>query len=143
MKLIKFEIVTPEKVVLKEKVQSVTVPTQEGIITILPQHIPLVGILIPGVGHVRKEDGELEIFTVSSGFIEVLKHKVVILADTAERALDIDIQRAEEAKQRAEEAKQRAENESNVDFAAVTAQLEKELARVKAAQKWRDLRKNK
>jgi len=141
MKLIKFEIVTPEKIVLKEMVQSVTVPTKEGIITVLPRHIPLVGILIPGMGHIRKENNELEIFTVSSGFIEVLKNKVVLLADTAERAEEIDIARAEEAKKRAEEAKKRAENESNVDFASVQANIEKELARVKAAKKWRDIKK--
>lgn len=141
MKLIKFEIVTPEKVVLKKMVQSVTVPTKEGIITVLPRHTPLVGILVPGVGHVRKEDGELEIFTVSNGFIEVLKNKVVLLADTAERAEEIDITRAEEAKKRAEEAKKRTENESNVDFAAMQANIEKELARVKAAKKWRDIKK--
>ncbi|MCD4705231.1 ATP synthase F1 subunit epsilon [bacterium] len=141
MKLIKFEIVTPEKIILKEMIQSLTVPTKEGVITVLPKHIPLIGILVPGVAHIKKEDDTLEIFSVSSGFIEVLRDKIVILADTAERADEIDADRAEEARAKAEEAKQRAENESDVDFAAIQANLEKELARVKAAQKWRNLKR--
>lgn len=141
MKLIKFEIVTPEKVVLKETIQSLTIPTKEGIITVLPKHVPLVGILVPGVAHIKKEDGKIEIFSVSSGFIEVLRDKIVILADTAEKAEEIDIDRAEEARKKAEETKQKAENEADVDFANIQANLEKELARVKAAKKWKNIRK--
>ncbi len=140
MNLIKFEIVTPEKVLTKEMVKSITTPTKEGVITILPRHIPLVGILVPGIIEYKKENDEIEMMAVSSGFIEVLKDKVVILADTAERADEIDLARAEEARQKAEAAKERAENESDVDFAGITAQLEKELARIKVAQKWRNLK---
>lgn len=138
MNLIKFEIVTPEKVVLKETIKSITVPTREGIITILPHHIPLVGILAPGVAEIKKENDEIEIFAVSSGFIEVQRDKVIMLADTAELAKEIDIERA---KKRAEEVKKEAENKDDVDFAGIQAYIEKELARVKAAHRWRDIKK--
>ena len=79
-KTIKFEIVTPERVVLKQDIVSITAPTQSGEITILPDHIPLVSILKPGVVEVKLADGETEIIAVSGGFIEVLKEKIVILA---------------------------------------------------------------
>ncbi|MDD3284310.1 MAG: ATP synthase F1 subunit epsilon [Patescibacteria group bacterium] len=138
MSLIKFEIVTPERVVLKETIKSITVPTKKGIITILPRHIPLVGILVPGVAEIKKENGEIEVFAVSSGFIEVQRDKVIMLADTAELAKEIDIERA---KKRAEEVKKEIENKDDVDFAGVQAYIEKELARVKAANRWRDIKK--
>lgn len=85
-KIIKFEIVTPERTVLKQDILQVTLPTQSGEITILPDHIPLVSILKPGVLKIKTADQETEIMSVSGGFIEVLRDKVVILADTAERA---------------------------------------------------------
>jgi len=141
MSLIKFEIVTPERILTKEMVKSITTPTREGIITVLPRHIPLISILVPGIIEYRKENDEIGMMAVSGGFIEVLRDKVVILADTAERADEIDLVRAEEARKKAEEAKQRAENQSDVDFAGITAQLEKELARVKVAKKWRNLKR--
>ena len=96
-KFIKFEIVTPERVVLKEEILQITVPTKMGEITVLPDHIPLVSSLLPGVVHVKKKDGQDEIMSISGGFLEVLKDKVVILADTAERAEELDLDRAEEA----------------------------------------------
>ncbi len=141
MSLIKFEIVTPERVLTKEMVKSITTPTKEGIITILPRHIPLVGILVPGIIEYKKENDEMGMMSVSGGFVEVLRDKVVILADTAERADEIDLKRAEEARKKAEDAKERAENQSDVDFAGITAQLEKELARVKLAKKWRKFKR--
>ncbi len=141
MSLIKFEIVTPERVLTKEMVKSITTPTQEGIITVLPKHVPLVGVLVPGIIEYKKENDEIGMMSVSGGFIEVLRDKVIILADTAERADEIDLARAEEARKKAEDAKQRAENQSDVDFAGITAQLEKELARVKVVKKWRKFRR--
>ncbi|PIR92042.1 F0F1 ATP synthase subunit epsilon [Candidatus Falkowbacteria bacterium CG10_big_fil_rev_8_21_14_0_10_44_15] len=136
MSTIHFEIVTPEKVVLKEEVLQLTVPTKMGEITILPHHIPLVASLIPGVIEVKKTNNELETVALSGGFIEVLPTKVVILADTAERAADIDEARAEEARQRAE--KLMTEKREEVDFSAVQAKIAKELARVKAVRRHRN-----
>ena len=68
-KTIEFEIVTPERVVLKEEVLQATIPTQSGEITILPDHIPLVSILNPGVIELKKPSGENEIISVSGGFV--------------------------------------------------------------------------
>ncbi|MDD3608024.1 MAG: F0F1 ATP synthase subunit epsilon [Candidatus Moranbacteria bacterium] len=140
-KRIKFEIATPERVVLKEEILQVTVPTQEGEITVLPKHSPLVSILKPGVLELKKLDGEIEIISVSGGFIEVLLNKVIILADTAERAEEIDIERAEEARKRAEESLKDMRSVDASQFAQLAAQIEKELARVRSAKKWRSLRK--
>ncbi|MFA5163532.1 MAG: ATP synthase F1 subunit epsilon [Patescibacteria group bacterium] len=139
-KTIRFEIVTPEKVVLKEAILQATVPTASGEITILPDHIPLVSILKPGVLEVKKEDGAIEIMSVSGGFIEVLKDKIVILADTAERAEDLDEERINLARQQAEDNKKNAKFKEDVEFTDLSARIEKELARERALNKWRKLR---
>jgi F-type H+-transporting ATPase subunit epsilon len=142
-KSIKFEIVTPEKVVLKEQVLQVTVPTEEGEITVLPDHIPLVSILKPGVLELKKLDKEMEIISVSGGFIEVLRDKVVILADTAERAQDLNEELILNAKIKAEQAKEEAMHKDSFDLSSVSARLEVELARESALRKWRKLRGSK
>ncbi len=140
MKTIKFEIVTPERVVLKQEILQITVPTTSGEITVLPDHIPLVSVLKPGVIEVKRADNSSEIISVSSGFIEVTKDKVVILADTAERAEELDEERIKEAQQRAEKLKEKARNVDNVQFTAVAAKLEKEMARLRASGRWRRLK---
>ncbi|MFA5420812.1 MAG: ATP synthase F1 subunit epsilon [Patescibacteria group bacterium] len=140
-KRIKFEIATPERVVLKEEVSQVTVPTEEGEITILPKHSPLVSILKPGVLELKKINGEIDIVSVSGGFVEVLLNKVIILADTAERAEEIDIERAEEARARAEKSLEDIRNSDAVQFAGLAVQIEKELARTRSVKRWRSLKK--
>ena len=137
---IQFEIVTPERVVLKEEITQITLPTKMGEITVLPNHIPLVASLLPGVVHVKKKDGEDEIMSISGGFLEVLKDKVVILADTAERAEELDLAQVEEAHRRAEELKEKARRGEEVNFAEVTAAIERELARTKAVKRWRKIK---
>lgn len=139
-KTIKFEIVTPEKVVFQKEITQITVPTTSGEITVLPDHIPLISVLASGVIEVRPVDGPAEIMSVSSGFIEVRKDKVVILADTAERAEELDEARIKEAQARAEETKKNAQNIDEVQFAEVSAKLEKELARLRAVNRWRKLK---
>jgi F-type H+-transporting ATPase subunit epsilon len=140
-KRIKFEIATPERVVLKEEIFQVTVPTKEGEITVLPKHSPLVSVLKPGVLEIKKVDGEIEIMAVSGGFVEVLLNKIVVLADTAERAEEIDLDRAEEAKKKAEESLKNLRSVDSAQFASLSAMIEKEFARTKTAKKWRSLRK--
>ncbi len=137
---IKFELVTPERVVLKEQVAQVTVPTELGEITVLPNHIPLVAVLRPGVLEVKRGDGSLEVISVSGGFVEVLYGKIVVLADTAERATELDEKRIEEAKNKAEALKISANNQAAVEFADISARLEKELARAKAIKKWKKIK---
>jgi F-type H+-transporting ATPase subunit epsilon len=139
-KFIKFEIVTPERVVLKEEIKQITLPTKAGEITVLPDHIPLVSSLVPGVIHVKRRNGEDEIISISGGFLEVLKDKVVILADTAERAEELDMDRAEEAHRRAAELKEKARRGEDVNFAEVNAAIERELARTKAVKRWRKIK---
>lgn len=135
MKLIKFQIVTPERIVLEDDVRQVTVPTQMGEITVLPGHIPLVAAL--SAGEIRaKKNGEEILMAVSGGFLEVSKNKVVILADTAERAEEIDVKRAEEARQRALKLKEEKRFD-RVEFTVLQAKIEKELARLKVARRHR------
>lgn len=137
MKDIKLKIVTPEKIIFEERVSQVSVSTVLGEITILPNHIPLVSQLSPGeiiVKHDKKEEEDL--MAVSGGFIEVLPDQVVILADTAERAEDIDEARAEEARKKAAEVLKTKTTDVE-GFAMFTAQMEKELARLKVARKYK------
>ncbi|MFA5318542.1 MAG: F0F1 ATP synthase subunit epsilon [Patescibacteria group bacterium] len=135
MSSIKFEIVTPEKVVLKQEALQLTVPTRMGEITILPNHIPLISSLQPGVIEIKTIDNKFETMAVSGGFIEVLPTKVVILADTAERAVEIDEARAEEARKRAVELMEKREEQ--VDFTAVQAKIAKEMARLQAVKRYK------
>jgi F-type H+-transporting ATPase subunit epsilon len=140
-KIIKFEIVTPEKTVLKEDVVEVTVPTAEGEVTILPHHAPLVANLKPGVLVLKKADGQVDVAFTAGGFLEVLRNKVVVLADTAERAEEIDLAKVEEAKARAEKDMKEPRHEDAQEFARVAAQLEHELAKTRAVNRWRNIKK--
>ena len=139
-KTIQFEIVTPERRVLRQEILQISVPTTTGEITILPDHIPLVSVLEPGVIEVKLVDNTREIMSVSGGFIEVMKDKIVILADTAERAGELDEEQIKAAHKRAEETKKNAKNIDEVQFANITAQMEKELARLRAVNRWRKLK---
>lgn len=139
-KAIKFEIVTPERVVLSRDITQVTVPTTHGEITVLADHIPLVSILKPGVLEIKTAEGKMEIMAVSGGFLEVMRDKIVVLADTAERAEELDEKRIEEARARAEEIKKDLSDIDEVQFANISAKLDKELARLKALNKWRRLK---
>ena len=135
---ITFEIITPEREVLKTEISQLTVPTAEGQITILPHHIPLVATLLPGE-IIAKQNGKEVLMAISGGFLEVLKNKVVILADTAERAEEIDEKRAEEARKRAQELKDKKRFD-RVEFTALQAKIEKELARLRVARRHRSRR---
>jgi F-type H+-transporting ATPase subunit epsilon len=138
--MIKFEITTPERVVLKEEVKQVTVPTREGEITILPGHIPLVSILDPGVIEVLGQNDNHHIFSLSGGFIEVLRDKVVILADTAERAEEIDIEEVERAMNEARETLNNLRREDKERFANINAGISREMARSKAVKRWKKIK---
>ena len=139
-KTIKFEIVTLERVVLKQEILQVTAPTQQGEITVLPDHIPLISILKPGVLEIKTIVGETEIMSVSGGFIEVLKDKVVVLADSAERADELDEEKIAEARKAAEEAKEKAKLEDHYDLSNVAMRLDIEAARDRALRRWRKLK---
>ena len=133
MNNIHFEIVTPEKVILKQEVLQVSVPTRKGEITVLPNHIPLISALQAGVIEIKTIDNKMETMAISGGFLEVLPDKVIVLADTAERADDIDEARAEEARKKAIELMDRKEEQ--VDFTVIQAKIAKEMARLKAVRR--------
>ena|SRR3989338_4156382 len=137
---IKLKIVTPEKLILEEEVDAVIVPTLEGEITILPEHIPIVAGLKSG-DIVGIKDGEHIPMAVVGGFIEVKKENnetmVVILADFAEHVADITEESIAKSKARAEELKKLAEDKGVVDFEHFAAELEKSLTRIKIADKWK------
>lgn len=134
---ISFEITTPERVVYKDSVDQITIPTKEGEITVLPNHIPLVSLLSPGALTVKKDGKEVYMAT-SGGFVEVLPgNKVVILADTAERSEELSIAAIEEARERARKILEEKKNVDDVAFVDAAAMLEREMARLKVARKHR------
>ena len=93
------EIVTPEKLVVKDQAEEMQIPGKNGYLGILPGHAPLISEL--AVGQISYRNGaETHFLAVAWGFAEVLPDRVTILAETAERAEDINVKRAEEAKQR-------------------------------------------
>lgn len=139
MQAIKFKIVTPERLVYEAEIDSVSLPTEQGEITVLPGHIPLVSTLMPGELIVRK-GADAQPMAVSGGFIEVRKGgEVTVLADTAERFHEIDLARAEEAKKRAEKLLTER-HEEDVDYTALAARMEKELTRLRIAKKYAHMR---
>jgi F-type H+-transporting ATPase subunit epsilon len=131
-----FEITTPDRTVYQEEIDALTVPTSSGEITILPNHISLVSQLLPGELSILK-DGEKIHMAVSGGFVEVRAgNRVAVLADTAERAEEIDIAKAEEARERARQliGKERRDSEK---FTQASASLEKSLVRLRVAKRAR------
>ena len=135
----KFKIVTPEKVIYENEIFQVSIPTTSGEITILPNHIPLVSVLKGGELKIKDKDGQHNM-AVSGGFLEVRgNNEIVILADHAERVADIDIQKAEEARQRAEEQMKNIKNVQDVDYARLQAAINREINKLKIAKKYRNL----
>ncbi|HCC22193.1 ATP synthase F1 subunit epsilon [Candidatus Uhrbacteria bacterium RIFOXYC2_FULL_47_19] len=140
-KQLKFELTTPERVVEDRPAESVTLPTQEGEITVLPGHIPLVATLKSGMITLRH--GTEETFlAVSGGFVEIRPDgRVIILADTADRAEELDLEKVEEARERARLALEEKRGLDEVSSAAAFAALERELARERTVKRYRDLKK--
>jgi F-type H+-transporting ATPase subunit epsilon len=113
---LQLEIVTPERLVEKDTVSEVQIPGKDGYFGVLPGHAPLITEL--GVGEIRyRGDGMEYRLAVAWGFAEVLPNKVTILAETAERANEIDLERARKAKQAAEERLHAADEEVETDKA--------------------------
>jgi F-type H+-transporting ATPase subunit epsilon len=126
---IHLEIVTPEKKIFSGDVDSVIVPSSAGYLGILPGHAPLLAEL--GIGEIQYKTGEQTDFIFCSwGFVEVLPDRVVLLAQTAEMASDIDVKRAEEAKARAE--KLLTSKDPDVDFGATELALLRAISRLDA-----------
>ncbi|MDD5040134.1 MAG: F0F1 ATP synthase subunit epsilon [Patescibacteria group bacterium] len=135
---IRFEITTPERTVFSDEVDEVILPTPQGEIGVLPNHIPLVSLLSAGELRIKK-GGETIYMAVSGGFLQVRPDKVVVLSDTAERAEEIDETKADEARKRAQELVKEKRVDAS-EFARLSAKIEKELARLKVARKRRNPR---
>lgn len=133
---IKFKIVTPEKTVSEEEIYQATLPIEGGVVTLLPEHMPYIGSLEAGeilLRHVAS--GEETLLATSGGFVEFHDNVLVVLADTAERAADIDLARAEEAQRRAQALMAERVHTDDEEYARVAAALQKEMARVRVARK--------
>jgi len=139
MSSLKLDIVTTERVVYSEEVDMIVAPGAEGQLGILPHHAPLMTTLQAGELRVKR-GGEEDILAISGGFLEVRPDRVIVLADTAERAEEIDMARAEAAKQRAE---QRLVDKGapGLDEARVETALRRAMARLTVADKVKRRRK--
>jgi F-type H+-transporting ATPase subunit epsilon len=129
---IQLDIVTPERLAFSEEVDAVNVPGIEGELGILPHHAPLVSTL--GVGELRIRKGPTEeSFAIFGGFLQVLPDKVVVLAETADMASEIDLAKAEEARREAEKTLETGYHEG-VDLSAARAALQLALLRIRVAE---------
>jgi len=138
--MLKFKIATPEKVVYEDEIRQVSIPTMSGEITVLPNHIPLVSVIKAGELKIVDKDGEHPI-AIAGGFLEIKgNNEIVILADHAERAGDIDVEAAEKARARAEDEMEKAKSEENVDFAKLQAMIDREMNRVRVGEKYKDVK---
>ncbi len=126
------EIVTPEKMVVKDAVDEIQIPGSDGFLGVLPGHAPLITELSAGELSYRKGANSFR-FVVAWGFAEVLPDRVTTLAETAERAEDIDINRAQNDKKLAEQ--DLANGKSEEDFIKAEAELKYAASRLEVAQK--------
>jgi len=125
------EIVTPKKIVLSAPVSSFTAPGVVGGFQVLKSHAPLLSSITAGEVKVVSDDGSETRYATSGGFVEVRENKVVMLAETAEQADQIDVKRAEAARDRAE--KRLAEKKVEVDIERARASLHRALNRLRIA----------
>lgn len=134
-----FEIVTPEKVVYKDEVEEVVLPTPQGQITILPNHVLLLTQVSTGEIIVKKDSKEYYL-AITGGFLEVANNNVSILADYAVRSEEIEVAKALEAQRRAEKImKESSEKISNKDFAIAESQFRRSLLELKVASRKRKI----
>jgi F-type H+-transporting ATPase subunit epsilon len=130
---IQLEIVTPERLVYEDEVDSVNVPGIEGELGILPHHAPLLSIL--GFGELRiRKGGAEESFAIVGGFVQVRPDKVVVMAETADLAAEIDLEKAQEARREAERALETGYSEG-ADLSAARAALQTALMRIRVAER--------
>jgi len=127
------EIVTPEKLAYSDEVDSVQLPGSEGELGVLPHHAPLISTL--GAGELRlRKGGQEESFAIVGGFVQVLPDKVVVMAETADMASEIDLEKAQEARRKAEQVLESGFVEG-ADLAAARAALQASLIRIRVAER--------
>jgi F-type H+-transporting ATPase subunit epsilon len=131
---IKLDIVSVERMVFSGDVDIVIAPGREGQLGILPKHAPLMTILKAGE-LIARQGNEEYVLAISGGFLEVRPDRVIVLADAAERAEEIDIARAEAARKRAQE--QLAHPASRSELVMAEAALRRAIARIEVADRRR------
>jgi F-type H+-transporting ATPase subunit epsilon len=130
---LQLEIVTPERLAYSDEVDSVQLPGSEGELGVLPHHAPLISTL--GVGELRiRKGGAEESFAIVGGFLQVRPDKVVVMAETADMASEIDLAKAEEARREAERALESGYHEG-ADLSAARAALQQALLRIRVAER--------
>jgi F-type H+-transporting ATPase subunit epsilon len=127
------DIVTLKKVAFSEEIKSVNAPGTEGYFSILVNHTPFVSSLKAGIIKVTRPNGEILTLSASGGFLMTDGKKVILLADAVERPEEIDIARAQRAKERAE--KRLAERAPDIDIDRARAALLRAITRLKVASK--------
>lgn len=132
---ITLKIVTPERIVFEANVDQVTLPVSDGEVTILPKHRSYIASLTIGE-IVIKKDGEESDIAVAGGFLEFADNHLTVLADEAERAEEIDLTKAEEARKRAEDIKNKVICTDETEYARVAAALEVEMSKIRIAKKY-------
>lgn len=129
----KLQIISPDRIFFDEDVNMVELTTTEGDLGILKDHIPLTAITVPGVLTIH-QNGSTRQAAVHDGFVEILKNKVIVLAEASEWPEEIDVNRAKEAKIRAER-RLRGEDGSEINAQRAEAALRKALIRIEMAEK--------
>jgi F-type H+-transporting ATPase subunit epsilon len=130
---IRLNIVTPDRLSAQEAVTGVTIPGKNGYLGILPGHAPLLTELIPGRLEFTTGDNK-HVMAVNWGFAEVLPDRVIVLAQTCERAEEIDVARAEKARERAEERLKRFDD-PEIDMKRAQEALRRAITRLETARK--------
>jgi F-type H+-transporting ATPase subunit epsilon len=132
---LQLDIVTPERLAYSDEVDEVVAPGVDGELGVLPHHAPLLTTL--GLGELRiKKGGSEESFAIAGGFLQVRPDRVVVMAETADMAAEIDLQRAEEARREAERALEAGFVEP-ADLAVARAALQRALLRIRVAERRR------
>ena len=127
------EIVTPERLAYSDTVDAVVLPGSEGELGVLPHHAPLVTML--GVGELRiRKSGAEESFAIVGGFLQVRPDRVVVMAETADMASEIDLEKAQQARREAEQALESGYTEG-ADLSAARAALQQALLRIRVAER--------
>ena len=130
---LQLEIVTPERLAYSDTVDAVVLPGSEGEMGVLPHHAPLLATL--GIGELRiRKSGVEEAFAIVGGFVQVRPDKVVVMAETADMASEIDLERAQEARREAERALESGFHEG-ADLSLARAQLQQALLRIRLAER--------
>lgn len=136
MKRINLQVITPEKIFFKGDVISVTVKGSEGYLGIYYDHTPLVTPLLPGVLSIRCGEEEIKKASMAQGLVEVRPEKVIVLIDAVEWPEEIDIERAQKARERAE--KRLEQSDKNIDVLRVRLALQRSLTRIRIAKSLRN-----